>query len=262
MKLVQFLFRFSVAIVTFLPRILILIITVFFATGCSTEPATTLECSVLIDVTNSNVITHSLEHVNTADIKKLLNIKNNGTNHKVIYRQSLIEETFLNKHHEFILQPPPTFFKGNFYNYKSKLNTFLKNIDSVLTTAKNDKSGRVASSVYIPMVRQLRKLSASKNDENILVIFSDLIENTDFLSFLDETDNRGERMLKQLVRNPKSIEKILQEEMPMPNDLQGIKVYLIHDASTATERYFKPLLKLYEKMLTKRGAIVISSANL
>ncbi len=262
MKLVQFLFGFLTVIINFLSRSFMLLILVFFTVGCSFEPVPTVECSTLIDVTNSNLSTHSLEHLSLEHLKKVLTIKRYGSCNRVIYRQSLIEETFLNEHHEFILPAPPTFIKGNAYRYEKKLNAFCNNVDSVLTAAKNDKSGRGASSVYLPMARELRKLANSDSNKKILIIFSDLIENSDFLSFLDERNDRGEKTLKQLIRTPKKIEKLLQEEMPLPNDLQNITVYLIHDASTGTERYFKPLLALYEKMLTKRGATVISAANL
>lgn len=248
---------------TFLNRIAVIIIIAFLAVGCDQTPTETLECSVLIDITGSNASTSSLEHLGLAAMENLLKTSDDQIGKRtVIYRQSLISDTFMNHQKEFILPPAPSFFTGNSFDYKDRQAQFFVDVSTAIDQAKKDTTGRGYSSVYVPVARELRKLAQSKSQERILVVYSDLIENNDFLTFLDTNKSRRLRQLRALNKNPKKFEKLLQEEMPLPNDLQGITVYIIHNPDTATERYFKPLLALYEKMLSKRGAVVISQANL
>ena len=250
MKVNTILFRFLIVCITS---------TFLFLQSCSKAPITSLNCSALIDVTGSNVNTHSLEHLTIDGLKEVLEISDKGTEHNVIYRQTIIADAFLNRHYEFRLNPAPSFITGNQYDYQDKVNAFLKGIDSVITLAKNDRSGRGTSSVYLPIARELRRLSRVNSDKKILLVFSDLIENTDFLTFLG-TDS--EKTLSKLKNKPEKIEEILHKELPLPDDLQGIIVYIIHDVDIDTEPFFKPLSRLYQKMLEKRGAIVNIQANL
>ncbi len=238
----------------------IVAVTTFLMVGCTSTSLETLECSLLIDVTGSN--DHTLQHLKASDIQKVLGVTDKGTSKPIIYRQSLIADTFINRHREFTLSTPPSFLTGNSFDYRDKVKKFLKGIENEIALAKKDSSGRGSSSIYLPMARELRRLSNSKSGEKLLILYTDLIENTEALSFFNSKHNIGERTLQKLIRNPKAIEIILQREMPLPKDLNGITVYIIHDTQVGSERYFKPLLKLYQSMLEKRGAVVISGANL
>lgn len=128
----------------------------------------------------------------------------------------------------------------------------IKQFEDSITIAltKSDTSGRSHSSIYIPIAKELSVLSESTSDTKILVVYSDLIENTEHLSLYDTTIFNGDK-----------IKNILKESFPLPN-LKGIEVYLIFQPSTPNiDNAYTLISQVYKELLSDKGASVFIQAN-
>ena len=130
--------------------------------------------------------------------------------------------------------------------------------DSIILNLSNslsDTSGRSHSSVYLPIAKELTTLSLSEADTKILVVNSDLMENTQQLSFYDRLS------FEKLHSNIDVIKNKFEKSYSIPN-LKGIQVYLIYQpTSTSTDTAFKLISQVYKQLLTEKGAEVYIQAN-
>lgn len=218
-----------------------------------TENYKTTECSVLIDITSSNV--PSLKHISSDELIKLyqLDIENYDAG---IYRQSFVTETFLNYTHQFQLKGISSVLMSNSFDREEEIKTFKNQIGSAVLEIQNAKMNRPSSSVYVPICRELIRLSKSNSNRKILLAYTDLKENSDYLSFLSRESRRD------LENNPEKIEDYLLNEMPLPQELNGIEIYFIHEPSGNDNFLFKRLSRVYKSMIEKRGGKVYIQANL
>lgn len=213
----------------------------------------TTECSVLIDITSSNV--PSLKHISSDELIKLyqLDIENYDAG---IYRQSFVTETFLNYTHQFHLKGVSSVLMSNSFDREEEIKAFKNQIGSAVLEIQNAKMNRPSSSVYVPICRELIRLSKSNSNRKILLAYTDLKENSDYLSFLSANARQD------LENNPEKIEDYLLNEMPLPQDLSDIEVYFIHEPNGDDNFLFKRLSRVYKSMIEKRGGKVNIQANL
>jgi hypothetical protein len=235
---------------------LLFIIFLMVLISCQTNASKnyeTTECSVLIDITSSNM--PSLKHISSEELIKLykLDVANFDAG---IYRQAFLTETFLNYTHQHLLNGVPSVLMNNSFDREEAIEAFKNQIGSAVDEIQHAEMNRPSSSVYVPICRELTRLSRSKSERKILLGYTDLKENSDYLSFLSE------KARSDLEHSPDKIENYLQLEMPLPEDLTGITVYFIHEPSGADNFLFKRLSRVYKSMIENRGGKVYIQANL
>lgn len=152
--------------------------------------------------------------------------------------------------------PPECSYFSNVYERKRKTNQFYMGIEDALAKVLSEPVGKPRSSVYAPIAHELNLLSEKNAKRKILVVYSDLAENTPLLSFY-----RAET-LKQLKDNPDSILEVLEKQIPLPN-LKGIEIYFIYKPKDEKDNeQFRIVSGFFKEFFESRGAKVEISANL
>jgi len=233
----------------------LLLLGLFFAGfySCSKEVSQSIQCSTLIDVTGSN--TPSLKSINSADFLSILDLERNRNN-QIEYRQAFITETFLNFTHQIKLEKAPSQMMSNDFDRDEEIIVFKMELDEALSLISQEMDGREFSSVYVPFAREVNRMAQTTTDVKLIVLMSDLTENSEFLSFF------AKNYQDDLQESPEVIEEYFQKELPLADNLSGLTIYIVHEPDERDNSVFKKLSRVYRSMLTKRGAIVIIQANL
>jgi len=124
------------------------------------------------------------------------------------------------------------------------------------TISAKDSIGKNHSFLYVPIARELNRLSKSKSQKKIVVIYSDLMENDPDFSFYDK------QLFSSIESNADSFKGHFESQEPL-SALFGIEIYIIYRSSdVGKDREFRFVSEFYKKMLQGKGATVHISANL
>ena len=218
-------------------------------TACQTTKTNTVEVAVLMDITEQY-----LAKPNSDDILKLYDFKQNLWNGGV-FRLSDISHVSLNPTEQINIEPQNQWLNNKFQREK-EIEDFQKKLANIVNQAVQTKTGKNNSSVYLPIADELNQLRESKATKKILLVYSDLMENTNSLSFYNNKD------FKKLKTKPDEIQNYF-ETMQSINSLSGIEVYFIYQPTDiANDEQFRIISGFYKKMLESKGAKVTISANL
>ncbi len=174
-----------------------------------------------------------------------------------VFRFSHASDVSLNRETVFTLPPSGNALVTNQFDREREIEKFTNDVTAFLDSIASDTVGRSQSSIYIPVAMGLNELSrTSTSDRKIFLLYSDLRENTQNLSFYDK------RTLALIANDTASIATMLQSEMPL-NNLTGIETHLLYQPrDAADDAAFQSISALYRGMLERKGATVFVSANL
>ena len=142
------------------------------------------------------------------------------------------------------------------YVRKREVTAFKGKLTALLDSARSDTVGRDHSSIYLPIAEELARLSNSNADRKVLVIYSDLMENTPDLSFYNP------RTFAQLNSDPDIIVDKLTAKAKLP-DLTGIAIHLVYEPKDAQDDIrFRQVSGFFRQLFEGQGATVSISANL
>lgn len=205
--------------------------------------------SVLVDTTDSTI-----KRPTSEEILRLYDFSgNNKWKMNAIYHFSTISDV---SYTEAAIEKIESQNKwlGNEFERDRKLKDFQEAI--IKSLAFTDTSEKRNSAIYLPFSRELARLSKSSGQKRILVIYSDLMENTPDLSFYPKD------ALKSLQANPRAIKAILERQAPLP-DLKGIEIYIVYKPLDINrDSQFRIVSEFYKTWLEEKGASVSISANL
>lgn len=152
--------------------------------------------------------------------------------------------------------PPASRWLSNELQRDIDVKQFQADVSSIVAVVSADTVGRPHSSVYQAIALQLERLSEEISEKKVLVVYSDLMENSPDLSMYEKAT------FNALQTNPDSIAAVLAQQQPLPS-LTGIEVYLIHQPLDAvTDKQFRVVSGFYRDLLQSKGATVHVSANL
>lgn len=171
------------------------------------------------------------------------------------YFQSLITEVHLNKEYSAIL-PPADLDNFNKFKRKNAIKKFLSKIDIANQDLQNAKFGRPQSSIFLPVAKTINKLAKTKANKQILVVQTDLFENTFILSKYDKSQ------MNKIENKPQSLEQVLDKETPIFSRLDNMTIYIINQPKTDTDKDFYIISNIYKNWLESKGAKVSIMANL
>lgn len=138
----------------------------------------------------------------------------------------------------------------------AEIKNFKNEVSKILRVAINNINGKNNSSIYLPIAHELNELARSKAQRRVLVIYSDLMENTIDISFYNK------KQFQMLTSDTDSILKTLEQLQAIQN-LDGIEVYLIYQPTDSqSDKVFTVVSEFYKKLLENKGAKVNISANL
>lgn len=112
------------------------------------------------------------------------------------------------------------------------------------------------SECYSTVVTEICRLAESKSSQRMLVVFSDLAENS---SLFNCYSHKGQELLAS---NPQKVAKMLQRGIKLPATLQGITVYFVYrPPDRESDILFGRMVSIYRQLLHERGARVVVQAT-
>lgn len=168
-------------------------------------------------------------------------------------------ETLSPYHHNMVQEfklPKESLLLGNPTIRKRSVQKLTKQLDTVLLKMYAEQDSKEQSNIFEPILTAANELSTSNTSKKIIIVSSDLQENTPAFSYLKKSDS----ML--LKTNPNEVERILLNGIPV-KDLKGVTIYLIHTPrSLHDDDLFNQFAKLYKRFYEKHHAVVIIQNNL
>jgi len=145
---------------------------------------------------------------------------------------------------------------SNEFERKKQVKVFNERIAQILADADSEKVGKDFSSVYVPLARELNLLSQNIAQRRIMLVYSDLMENTTNLSFYDTATFR------LLTANPDVIRNIFEKELHL-EDLKGIEIKILYKpADPNKDRQFKVVSEFFRQLFESKGAKVYVGVNI
>jgi hypothetical protein len=146
----------------------------------------------------------------------------------------------------------PHFREGNislFYETVRSCFHDFQNLDTALTLKHSE--------CYRVIVQELTYLMNQPfSNEKILVVFSDLMENSDIVSFYDDES------FAKITRDPQDLQNSFGIAQPLPGSLLGVRVYFVFQPRTREEDLqYRKVSSFFKTMLEEKGAIVTIQAH-
>lgn len=229
----------------------------FFLSTCNTKQVqrTSTAICYLKDVTASARNQQSASIHLTSE--KILNLAGLNTNPMlgVLYYQSIITEVHLNQISPVKL-PPADPSNYNKFKRRNQIKRFLKKTTAVIQDLESVAHGRNSSSIFIPVAKIINRLAKTKTNRQILVLQSDLFENTFILSKYDASQ------MKKIEDFPKFLHTILDKETPINQRLDNMEIFIVHQPESDTDKDFYLISNTYKSWLESKGAKVEILASL
>ena len=219
--------------------------------GCANlnNSAQTVEVVVIRDVTDSMIaIPKSDEIISQFGLDK--EMWNGGK-----FRLVDLTDVSYNRTHEASIESENELLSNKFQR-NDKVKKFYSQISKIISDASQENIGKDNSSVYFPIAKELNKLSQSSSTKKILLVYSDLMENTDEMSFYDPMK------LDLIKTNPDSAKRYFDSQMKLKN-LNGIKIFLIYQPlNMKDDGVYKVVSNFYKTLFESKGANVEITAGI
>lgn len=211
-------------------------------------PAASTDVIVLHDVTDSIIA-----KPDSAQLIAFLNASHkwDGIN----FTLSSISDVSISKTQKVFI-PAQSRWLGNEIKRTRDLKEFYTRVQELLARSSDDSIGRKQTSVYLPMVTSLTSLAKSSSNKKVLIVYSDLMENTNEVSFYDP------HTLSELKSKREAVMDGLGASMHLPS-LAGVGVVFVFQPNNTSEDYaYRIVSGFYKSMLENKGAHVIITSNL
>ncbi len=178
------------------------------------------------------------------------------------FRHVVISDMRLNPIQEFYL---PSSIEAEKLNVREEVNFRDRLIHSFYDSVRNEiVSTQTGNSVpeslehsqcFAVISNELAVLMSRKANERILIVYSDLMENSTFNCYSDE----GQALLAS---TPDKVGTLLNEQTPLPESLNGVTIYFVYRPETIkADALYARIIAVYKSLLTSRGAKVHVSAT-
>lgn len=237
---------------TFISTCCIAFVVMLIFLGCAAVDSQRkhIEYAAMIDLTDSIKIVPDENSV-VADLGIDENIWNSAN-----FSLGTFTDVSYTPHARISLAKAPSRLTASEFTRKREVVAFKTNLSALLDSARSDTSGKPNSSLYLPMVEELTRLSNSTADRKVLVIYSDMMENSLDLSFYSPNT------LALLRTDPDKVKAMLFAKAKLPN-LTSIEIKLIYLPKNAKDdAVFHTVSQFFSSMLSEAGATVSISANL
>lgn len=219
-----------------------------FAIACKTDRQPLLNMIILKDSTDD------IPHLSYEDVRQFLDYSNSELLwYEVSIRQrELTDVRYGRMVHSHLPKGEPN--QTTEQQRKVAVKQFLKETEAIMGQELTLGS-KEQSHLYFGIAEELNQLSRSQALQKVVVISSNLLENTKSFSAYRPQDQ------KLLQENPDSVIALFNRELPL-GDLTGISIYIVYPATVADHELFVAMSTLYETMLSRRGAKVHIARNL
>jgi len=216
--------------------------------SCTTEEQTAI--TVLCDVTDS-----LMTFPKAKELKPLLNLEQNywqGVDFKLTYIADIEYEY---KH--TVTLPARNLVMSNQLERNQEVNFALQKVDSLLQFRQQSRDHSI---VFPTVIRELNNLASNgKSTRKIMVVYSDLVENTDKVSMIEISkeeidEQKGNELWSKLEKS---------YNIRPADDLSEIEVYFVYLAKDLEfSQKFSTISAIYKRQLEQRGVKVKITGNL
>jgi hypothetical protein len=145
---------------------------------------------------------------------------------------------------------------SNELSRKKELLQFKEEVVMLFSPSYSENIGREHSSLYGPIMDELMRLYAKNDKRKIMIIYSDLMENSTELSLYNK------KQFQAFVSNPTEQFPWMENFSQLP-DLSDIQVYLIYQPENVQDNYrYTRVSEVIKKILENKGATVYRGANI
>lgn len=219
-----------------------------------TKQGEQIAVTVLVDITDPHQV-----YPDAKTVLPLFGLEGNQNN-KAVFKLLPITDRKLNPEASILLEEGK---KTEQFNHrqdplfrKRLIVQFYDSVKNVLRTFREEKEKADTSlhnsEVFFMIARELTLLKEGQSKKRVLLIYSDLQENSDLVSVYHK-----KKHIKQ-----RDIATYFEKTNLLPEDLKNITVVVIYKAPTReADTNFMKLSAIYEQMIQKRGGRYIVSAN-
>jgi len=237
------------------PGILFLLLTILLA-SCKNEVATTTQICVLIDVTDEKFQDESFVSENLPKYLKLMQLdKNSGGFSGGEIKFSLINEVSDSKSKTVKITTGETGLMGeNPLNRKDEVDKFYAELENSFSQLLNSANwGTDASKIYQKVTRELIKMKKSEADQKYLIIYSDMLENSNLFSFYGAN---WKSKIEKMISDPESTLEQLSKNGPALPDLSEFEIHIITTRTSANDEKINLSEQLWITLFEYQGASV------
>lgn len=241
--------------------ILFLLLT-FLLAACKNEVATTTQICILIDVTDEKFKDESFVTENLPKLLKLMKLdKNSGGFSGGEIKFSLINEVSDSKSKTVKIATGETGLLGeNPLNRKDEVDKFYTELeDSFSNLLSTANWGTDASKIYQKITRELIKMKRSEADRKYLIIFSDMLENSNLFSFYGKNWKSN---IGKMIEAPERTLEMLSKDGPTLPDLSEFEIHIITTRTSANDEKINLSEQLWITLFEYQGATVFFNSVL
>lgn len=242
------------------PVLLFLILGI--ALGCSYEKTQTTHICVLIDITDERFKSDNFADENLPKLLSAMNLdRQKGGYSGGEIKLSLINEISDSKSKTITIETAKTGMMGeNPLNRKDQVNRFYAQLETAISEIFEKASwGTDASKIYQKVARELIKMKQVQADRKTMVIFSDMLENSELFSFYG---SNWKNSIENLMENPdQTIEKLAQKGPELP-DLSEFTIYIVTNRTQENDQKINLSEQFWTKILEAKGATVRFNSTL
>ncbi len=220
--------------------------------GCKSESDNNSLSSAAIyigyDVTEANAQAPMFNHEKTLEaIDEIANISGQPST-GVYIKVFLINDLFLTDEFEFELGQGGTF--ENPLLRKKVSDKFLTKLESTVSSIDTISTGKKQTRLYLPVCKQLNDLAAKDADRKVMILFSDLLENSRSTSFYN----------KKL--DVEQVHSQLAGECGLDTSVSGVSVQVVSTISAKNDAYVENAAIVWRSYFEKHGIEFKQTSNL
>ena len=230
--------------------------------SCKNEIAKTTQICVLIDVTDERFKNEKFVAENLPKLLQLMHLdqKTGGFSGGEI-KLSLINEVSDSKSKTVKIKTGVTGLMGeNPLNRKDEVEKFYKELENSFTQILSNASwGTDASKIYQKVTRELIKMKNTTADQKYLIVYSDMLENSELFSFYGA--NWKSNILKMAEDHDATLEKLAKKGPALP-DLSEFTIYVITTRTAENDEKINISEQLWITLFENQGATVSFNSGL
>jgi hypothetical protein len=221
------------------------------------EQETSMQITAMVDITDKRIVLPDAE-----TILSLCDLKGDKEK-EVMFRLTTMTDKLLNPAvEERLLSGSITEKDNQFddpdYREKQVLDFYKKvrQLADTFTVHNIEDSTLPQSECFRSIVQELSRMKEQHRDKSVMVVYSDLGENSDLLRVYDSAS------FKLLLTNPDSILRRFEATKLMPDNLSGFTVlFIFQPPDKEADNICNKMAMIYKKMIEARGGKVLLIAD-
>ncbi|MBN1822019.1 MAG: hypothetical protein JW833_14960 [Prolixibacteraceae bacterium] len=238
------------------------LIAIILVSSCKKEVPPTTGITVLIDVSDEKFRSPDFVSGNTASILKIMKIDNDeGKFAGGSVKFSLINDISDSQSQQVSLKTgKPGLMGENPLIRNDEVNKFISDIESVFTKTVNSAEwGTDESKIYQKVARELNNLNEQESDRKVLIIYSDMLENSSLFSFYGPN---AKTAIEKYIATPNETLEEFSRSAPKINTLNNIGIIIITNRNNENDNLVNLSERFWTAMFSNLGATVSFSSSL